>query len=97
MSATHLKRFNHKEVHVVKIDGKFIFQCRDCILKQPGSNLTPKQKYVVQKRKQAGSGSLPDKDDTCEDDIVDSTSQADGDVEQDTWSMTPDLPIRETS
>jgi len=61
---------------------------------QPDSSLTPKQKYVAHKMKQASEDLMPNKDDTCEDDVIDQTSQADGDVVQDHWSMTPDLLIR---
>ena len=29
VSDMYLNRFNHKEVHVVKVDGKFIFPCEE--------------------------------------------------------------------
>ena len=62
-------------------------------MNQPDSSLTPKQKYVAHNT-QASEDLMPDKEDACEDDVIDQTSQADGDVVQDHWSMTPDLLIR---
>ena len=87
ISEVYIKRFNHNEVHVVKIGTKygheFMCPCKHCIISQPGKSRTPKQKYIARKHKQASENREPGKDDTCEDDVVDEGKAADGDVEQD--------------
>ena len=95
----NIKRFNHKEVNVVKIADEFLCLLVEGNLKQPGTDVKKRKKLIKPKPK---DGEEPSAEQETEESEIDnepaggnSEHEDQPDLEdQDTWTVTDDLLIR---